>query len=298
MKIVDLFCGVGGLSLGFQSAGFDIKASYDSWEKAVAIYRDNFSHPVYKFDLSDSDKASESIGLLNPNIIIGGPPCQDFSHAGKRSEGTRANLTSSFATIVSTVRPEWFVMENVDRAQNSSAYKEARDILKLAGYGLSENVLNASLCGVPQKRKRFFCIGKLGEIDGFMDDFLMSGLSEKAMTMRDYFGSELGLDHYYRHPRNYSRRGIFSMDEPAPTIRGVNRPVPPNYVKHDGDTSSLDGIRPLTTLERARVQTFPSDFSWSGTKTDLEQMIGNAVPVELGKYVANAIKKYIDKNGK
>lgn len=293
MKTVDLFCGVGGLSLGFQKAGFKIQASYDAWEKAVKIYRGNFKHPVYEFDLSDSKGASVEVQLRNPEIIIGGPPCQDFSHAGKREEGGRADLTGSFANIVATVRPAWFVMENVDRAQNSKAYANARALFKKAGYGLSENVLDASLCGVPQKRKRFFCVGALGEADGFLDDLLLNGLSKKPMTPRQYLGSELSIDHYYRHPRNYSRRAIFSIDEPAPTVRGVNRPVPPNYTRHTGDLVSLNGIRPLTTLERARIQTFPKEFVWNGTKTDLEQMIGNAVPVELGRYVGKTILKYI-----
>lgn len=298
MNTVDLFCGVGGLSLGFQKAGFKIKASYDSWDKAINIYSLNFKHPAHVLDLSNETAASDLIKEFTPDIIIGGPPCQDFSHAGKRSEGGRADLTSSYAKIISKILPEWFVMENVDRAQNSDAYKNARKIFKKAGYGLSENVLNASLCGVPQKRKRFFCVGKLNAQDGFLDEILLSGLSKAPMTLRDYFGDELGLEHYYRHPRNYSRRGIFSIDEPAPTVRGVNRPVPPNYLKHDGDPVEPIGIRPLTTVERSRIQTFPKNFQWTGSKTDLEQMIGNAVPVELGKYVATSIKKYLKKTEK
>ena len=187
-------------------------------------------------------------------------------------------------------------MENVDRAKNSLAYAEAREILKNAGYGLTEKVLDASLCAVPQKRKRFFCIGKLNAEDGFMEDILNAGLSKKPMTLRDYFGDELDIEHYYRHPRNYSRRGVFSIDESSPTIRGVNRPIPPSYTKHHGDPVGLKNIRPLTSAERARVQTFPSDFVWNSSKTDMEQMIGNAVPVELAKYVGKAIKKYIKSN--
>ncbi len=296
MKTIDLFCGVGGLSLGFKKAGFKILSSYDFWDKAVQVYKSNFKHPVQQFDLSDSELASSEINKFNPDIIIGGPPCQDFSHAGKRNEGGRADLTYSYANIIQTVRPEWFVMENVDRAKNSVAYSKAREIFKTAGYGLTEKVLDASLCGVPQKRKRFFCIGKLNAEDGFLEDTLNAGLSKKPMTLRNYLGKELNIDHYYRHPRNYSRRGVFSIDEPAPTIRGVNRPVPPNYTQHKGDPVSLENVRPLTTAERARVQTFPNTFIWTGSKTDMEQMIGNAVPVELAKYVAGAIMNYIKTN--
>jgi DNA (cytosine-5)-methyltransferase 1 len=292
MKVVDLFCGCGGLSLGFEQAGFNVLCSYDAWDSAISCYKLNFKHPVVKTDLSDVRAVSKEIAAQAPDIIIGGPPCQDFSHAGKRSEGDRASLTKAYAEIIRNVRPEWFLMENVDRAQNSGAYAAAREIFKSSGYGLTERVLDASFCGVPQKRKRFFCIGKRGENDEFLMPFLEAGLSEGPMTVRDYLGDEFGLTHYYRHPRNYSRRGIFSIDEPAPTVRGVNRPLPSGYTGHPGDPVPVAKIRPLTTIERARLQTFPKRFQWKGTKTDLEQLIGNAVPVKLAKYVAAAILSY------
>ena len=293
MKVVDLFAGCGGLSLGFQNAGFDIVAAYDFWQPAVNVYRDNFtSHSIYQMDLSDVDAAVRHITPFAPDMIIGGPPCQDFSHAGKRHEGKRASLTEAYAKIVRQISPEWFVMENVDRAQKSEAYKCARQIFKDSGYGLTEHVYDASLCGAPQKRKRFICIGRKGAEDNFLDSIISEKESKKPMTMRDYFGNELGIDYYYRHPRNYSRRGFFSMDEPSPTIRGVNRPVPQGYVRHPNDPECIKGLRPLSTRERAQVQTFPKDFNLNGSKTDLEQIIGNAVPVRLAEFVANRIVDY------
>lgn len=293
MRVVDLFAGCGGLSLGFQKAGFDVVAAFDWWDPAIAVYRENIKqHPIFKQDLSDVAASVAAIEAYKPEMIIGGPPCQDFSHAGKRNEGQRADLTVAFAKVVQEVRPEWFVMENVDRAQNSSAFKEALKIFHTAGYGVTKVVLDASLCGVPQKRKRFFCIGKLGEGEGFLDNIIAGCLSEKPMTIRDYFGDELGIEHYYRHPRNYSRRAIFSIDEPAPTVRGVNRPIPAGYQRHPGDPVDPRNLRPLTTEERARLQTFPLTFKWLGTKTDKEQMIGNAVPVDLAKFVGECIRAY------
>jgi DNA (cytosine-5)-methyltransferase 1 len=228
-------------------------------------------------------------------MIIGGPPCQDFSSAGKRNEeGGRGDLTVQYAHIISNVRPKWFVMENVARIVKTQKLIEAKNIFKQAGYGLSQKVLDASYCGVPQKRKRFFLIGKLHEMDGFMEPFINSGLSAKPMTMRNYFGDTLGIEYYYRHPRSYMRRGIFSIDEPSPTVRGVNRPMPVGYQLHANDpVRSKEGIRPLTTLERSYIQTFPKEFRFSGSKTDMEQMIGNAVPVNLAKFVGEAINKYL-----
>lgn len=293
MKTVDLFAGCGGLSMGFQNAGYDIIGAFEFWDVAAKCYHDNFSHPVYSVDLSDTETAIKQIKQLNPEVIIGGPPCQDFSHAGKRIEAGRASLTESFAKIVTSVRPRYFVMENVDRAQQSLAYKNARNIFKAAGYGLSEHVLDASLCGVPQKRKRFFCIGILGYEDGFADKYIKDHISTHHTTLRDYFGDSLDFEYYYRHPRNYNRRAIFSIDEPAPTMRGVNRPVPKGYPGHPNDACKLNSsIRALTTLERSLIQTLPADYKWSGSKTDMEQMIGNAVPVKLAEFVATALMYY------
>ena len=295
MRVVDLFAGCGGLSLGFQKAGYDVVAAFEWWDTAVACYKENFSHPIQQVDLSDVALAIEEVRKFNPDIIIGGPPCQDFSHAGKRIENERAELTECFASIVSGIRPVAFVMENVDRAQNSQAYAKARKIFKDSGYGLTEIVLDASRCGTPQKRKRFICFGMLDKTDGFALDAFNSRLSPKAMTLRDYFGDSLGFEYYYRHPRNYSRRAIFSIDEPAPTMRGVNRPVPKGYPGHKNDPCPVtDDLHALTTQERALIQTFPKDFKWVGNKTDLEQMIGNAVPVNLAKFVGDTVKEFVE----
>lgn len=96
------------------------------------------------------------------------------------------------------------------------------------------------------------------------------------------------------HPRSYNRRGVFSIDEPSSTIRGVNRPIPQGYKKHHGDKAdpSDGGVRELTTKERSYLQTFPNEFVLEGNKTDVEQAIGNAVPVKLAEFVARRIIEY------
>ena len=290
MEVVDLFSGCGGLSLGFQNAGFEILAAFDKWEPAVRVYRENFDHPIYDTDLG-SEEGLEFVKKLKPQMIIGGPPCQDFSSAGKRDETLgRADLTISFANIVAASKPEWFVMENVERIMKSHILKDAMQVFKKAGYGISYQVLDASYCGVPQARKRFFLVGHKYSSDNFLNPYFSKNQSTKQMTVFDYLGNSLGIEYYYRHPRSYLRRGLFSIYEPSATIRGVNRPIPQGYSKHDGDPVEIsDKVRPLTTKERSLIQTFPQDFIFNGTKTDLEQIIGNAVPVKLGEYVANCI---------
>lgn len=299
MRVVDLFCGCGGLSLGFERAGFEIVAAFDKWDAALHVYNTNFDHPALPLDLTDVDHCVDAINALSPDMIIGGPPCQDFSSAGKRDEDNgRGNLTVNYAQIISAIKPSIFVMENVDRIVKTNKLVEAKRLFKESGYGLSFRVLDASYCGVPQKRKRFFMIGALGELDGFLDNAFEEGLSKKPMTIRDYFGTSLGIEYYYRHPRSYARRGIFSIDEPSPTIRGVNRPMPSGYEIHANDpVQSKKGIRPLTTKERSLVQTFPKEFHFEGNKTDVEQMIGNAVPVNLAKYVASMVANYLTEKG-
>lgn len=295
MKAIDLFCGCGGLSLGFQEAGFEIQAAFDNWAPAVEIYRKNFKHPVVEKNLIDDDSIA-MIKQFDPDIIIGGPPCQDFSISGKRNfKGKRANLTIRYAEIVSSIKPQWFVMENVYNIEKSPILPEAISLLKAAGYGITKRILDASYCGVPQSRRRFFLIGCLQELDGFLNDTLTANLSNQRMTVFDYLGDSLGTEYYYMHPRNYARRAVFSIYEPSATIRGINRPIPLNYKKHPADKADInEGVRCLTTKERSFIQTFPEWFEFNGAKTAVELAIGNAVPVNLAKFVGKCILEYIN----
>ena len=299
MRCIDLFAGCGGLSLGFEKAGIDIVAAFDHWQPAIDVYQQNFSHTVHNMNLRDEASAIETIAAYQPELIMGGPPCQDFSSAGKRDTSLgRADLTYHFANIVCAIKPQWFVMENVEQIKKSKILHDIIEQFCNESYGLSSVILDASYCGVPQSRTRFFLIGHLHDQHNQLNSILTARLADKAMTVRDYLGDSLGIEYYYRHPRNYNRRGIFSIDEPSPTVRGVNRPVPAGYKlnKCDPEGVNLDEIRPLTTIERSYLQTFPKTFKFTGTKTNLEQMIGNAVPVNLAFFVANAID-YYRKNG-
>lgn len=297
LNVVDLFCGCGGLSCGFQKAGFEISGSFDNWIPALSVYNDNLPDCAEELDLSDLEKTYKRLdGLFEKQVvtgIIGGPPCQDFSSAGKRIEADRADLTEKFADIVCRYRPSFFLMENVPRAQKANAFRRAIVHLESEGYEICEQVIDASLCGVPQRRKRLITVGFLSSSadSATFRRLLLAGLSAGPTTMRDYFGDSLGTEFIYRHPRSYARRAVFSVDEPCPTVRGVNRPVAPGYPGHPGDPAPVSESRPLTTEERARVQTFEG-WKWDGAKTDKEQMIGNAVPVKLAQYVAETIRDY------
>ena len=280
------------MSAGFIQAGIDVLAAYDNWSVALDTYCRNIGSHVEELDLSDTKKAAEAIKEHCPDVVIGGPPCQDFSTAGKREEGGRADLTKAFAKIVVDCRPTFFLMENVPQVRLSTSYSDARKELFEAGYDLSEIVLDASYCGVPQARKRFFSFGSC--INGSSSHFyesLNDRLSLERMTVKDYLRDEIDIEFYYRHPRNYSRRSVFSVHEPSPTVRGVNRPIPPGYAGNHLDSVPPSCVRPLTTEERSRIQTFPANWNWNSRNrnANTELQLGNAVPVELATFVASGI---------
>ena len=294
-KVVDLFSGLGGLSLGFMDAGFNVVVSVDNWKPAINLHQLNFKHPILDLDLNDTKVVIDNLVAFDPSIIIGGPPCQDFSSAGKRDDnGERADLTLSFATIVAKIKPDFFVMENVDRITKSPKFEKAKAIFRKAKYGLTIQVLDASLCGVPQKRKRCFVVGAIGANDDFLKSYIDNKILKQEMNVKNYIPN-IDVDFYYRHPRTYNRRAIFSVNEPSPTIRGVNRPIPETYKFHLQDaTKDRNKVRPLTTKERALIQTFPDTFCFGDLKKgNLEQLIGNAVPVKLAHFVAERLKEHI-----
>jgi DNA (cytosine-5)-methyltransferase 1 len=301
IRVVDLFCGGGGLSKGLSDAGYQIVSAFDNWDAAVEFHKKNMpSHAVNLLDLSDTQKTVQALKKLSFDLIAGGPPCQDFSSAGKRDEtGDRANLTIAYASIICTMKPKLFIMENVDRAQKTKTFARAIDIFKSAGYGLTEAVLDASLCGVPQRRKRVIVFGILNGPHNALIPYIQKKQSSKPMTVRDCLGSKIDVSYYYRHPRSYARRAVFSIDEPSPTIRGVNRPIPQGYPGHAGDAIPISKeLRPLTAKERSLIQTFPAEWDISGNKSVIEQIIGNAVPVKLAYFIGKCLSDYLSDTNK
>ena len=207
-------------------------------------------------------------------------------------EGERAALTYSFASIIARLAPPFFLMENVPSAQKSNAYNRARSLWNSMGYHLCETLVDSAYFGVPQHRRRFIVVGARDKNITNLTNHIHARESLLATTIRDFW-PDVPFEHYYRHPRSYQRRAVFSVDEPSPTIRGVNRPRPANYISHDSDTTR-ELVSGLTSEQRARIQTFPSKFSWHGTKSEVDQMIGNCVPPLLGKNILEAIESWVN----
>jgi DNA (cytosine-5)-methyltransferase 1 len=167
---IDVFCGVGGMSLGFEQAGFDVVAAFDLESRHVETYRANFRHTKsFATDLSKTTGADlrrlAGVGNRTIDVLFGGPPCQGFSVGGKRDLNDRRNtLLHDFARLVRQIRPRYFVIENVEGLLLSHARPVLASFsrrVKRAGYKLVEpiQVLDAADFGVPQRRRRTFLLG-------------------------------------------------------------------------------------------------------------------------------------------
>ncbi len=159
-KYVDLFCGAGGLSIGFQKVGFECVCAIDNDESVMKTYRANFIDNIIQTDIT------EDITLPYADIIIGGPPCQGFSSAGlRRPEDKRNTLVRVFSEIVARVKPRAFLFENVEGFLTADSGNRVFDLLEPlihAGYFIHLRKVNAANYGVPQHRKRVIAIGGHG----------------------------------------------------------------------------------------------------------------------------------------
>ncbi len=209
MKIIDLFCGIGGLSLGFEEAGFDVVAAVDMWEDAVKTYNHNRKNKIAQVitveDFND---------LVLPNIldnhkitgIIGGPPCQGFSTVGLRNiDDPRNKMYLEFYKAIRIANPDFFVMENVKGMLTLDKGAFVKDLLKRfgegeegLGYKINYKLVNAADYGVPQNRYRVFFVG----IKNFHFDFPKE--YGYQLTAKDGISDLEGSDneHYGKDPEN------------------------------------------------------------------------------------------------
>ena len=351
LRVIDLFSGVGGFSLGFRMAGFEIALAID--KDIAESYRIN--HPetkminedITKLDIEDVFKEYKN----KIDVVIGGPPCQGFSQKGQRKSinDDRNFLFRYFYNVVNVLRPKYFVMENVPNlltTENGYFKKEIINLFKEIGYNLNADVLTASDYGVPQNRKRAFILGKLGKEklelprplniknkiwdaisdlaylesgEGeFKQEYNIEPQSEYQRLLRadsKYLynhiatkHSEIAIERLKMIPPNKGRevlpkehltKSIFSgtwsrmiKDEVAVTI--TTRFDTPSSGKFTHPYLN----RAITVREAARIQSFPDDFVFYGTKSSQMKQVGNAVPPLLSKQIALIIKEDILKTVK
>ena len=166
-NVLDLFCGAGGLSKGFEWANYKIIAANDNYAAACLTYKKNNQKTVLvEGDITKQeikDKLFDVITGGKIDIIVGGPPCQGFSYAGKRvTDDPRNFLYKEFIEIVKKIKPKVVLMENVEgilTSNNGETYKSIQENFEKLGYKLYGKKIYAAEYGIPQKRKRVVIIG-------------------------------------------------------------------------------------------------------------------------------------------
>lgn len=215
--VIDLFAGVGGLSLGFEMAGFDVVLANEYDESIANAYKLN--HPNTKMIVEDirnlpiNETFADYRGKID--VVIGGPPCQGFSQKGQRKtiNDERNFLFKYFVAVVDYIRPRYFVMENVPNlltAESGYFMKEIIELFKAIGYFVETNTLNAADYGVPQNRRRAVIIGKHGEAAPAMPEPLDHTISIwDAISDLAYLDSGEGSEcneYLYPPQSDYQRR--------------------------------------------------------------------------------------------
>ncbi|TCQ07677.1 DNA (cytosine-5)-methyltransferase 1 [Rhizobium sp. PP-F2F-G36] len=312
MRVVELFCGAGGMSLGLTQAGFEVVGAFDNMPDAIATYRANLGDHVHRADLYDVLTIVPRIRALAPNMIAGGPPCQDYSPAGGRVEGPNARLTLAFAMAIVGVRPEWFLMENVVQAATSRTWAQAKAVLRDAGYGISESKIAFDRYGVPQARRRLIVVGRLGERDNFLNSAIVAKASPESMTLREALASKYGgtipgtnrwspdvakllaKKHIYTRTQQ-GGRAVRTVDEPYSTIVSTSgeratENFRASYVPHHRDSALLEKTNALDREYLCLVQGFPLSWEWV-TRNQRRRMvmIANAVPPPAAKRIGEVI---------
>ena len=195
-KLLDLFCGAGGLSLGFERAGFSVLKAIDIDPWSVSTYNHNRKNKVAEV-MNVASLTSDYLNSLGTiDGIIGGPPCQGFSTAGQRIiDDDRNKLYREYFRILEEVRPIFFILENVTGMLNFSKGLVKEDILiraKSLGYNINFKVLNSSTFGIPQRRSRVFFIGFLESVTN--EDFEFPEGKYKSISILEALGDLPSLD--------------------------------------------------------------------------------------------------------
>ena len=313
---IDLFSGAGGMSLGFDLEGFKNVFSVEYDLQTAQTYRYNFpNHVLINKDIQEIS-TNEIKKIINNNtvdVIIGGPPCQGFSLAGKFGrtfiDDPRNQLFKEYLRFVSILKPKIFIIENVARLVSHNKGKTIREIqesIEKLGYKVKYEILQTSDYNIPQKRQRVFIVGykniefnypeklkrkvtikeaisdlpplRNGETSKIPNNFAMNHSQEMLykMSFISDGGNRLQIPEEIRPKSGDARKYIkYKSDEPSIPVTGDMRKVF-HYSQN----------RALTSRELARIQTFPDDFIFKGTSINVQQQIGNAVPPKLAKLIA------------
>jgi len=324
LKVMSLFAGCGGMDLGFIMAkhpelGYEIAWANDFDKTACETYKKNFNHDIVCGDVWNIDLEK----VPNVDVIIGGFPCQDFSilrgdtRVGFKSK--RGLLYTRFVEAVSKKLPLFFVAENVKgllTANNGWAIKKIKqDFEKVdhVGYDVKYKVINFADYGVPQNRERVIIVGVRSDLKinfAFPEPthknkpitakIALAGVenaefNNEKMNIQASTRKKLELipaGGNYRNLPGYENRNWMSLIYKR---LHPNMPSPTIVANGGGGTWGYHFLepRPLTNRERARIQTFPDNFQFVGSISEVRKQLGNAVPPLGIKPIAEQLLKTI-----
>lgn len=317
INAIDLFCGCGGMSYGLTNAGINIVAGIDVWDVAINSYKKNLDHLGICADLTKlpPEKFQEIYNKENKRIdlIVGGPPCQGMSIAGKRDEkDPRNSLFMEYVKYLDYFNPKAFIMENVIGILSMKNAKNEK-IIDIIMQFFNKNYnciickLYASDFEVPQNRRRVIIIGirkdlniKPTEPKHILNETnripVKNILLPKDKVDKSYYLSEkaiLGIKNKKIHAlEKHQGFGAQYLDLNKPSYT-----IPARYWKDGYDALvkySETDIRRLSILELKRIQSFPDDYILEGSKKDQIMQIGNAVACRfayhLGKHIINILQ--------
>jgi len=316
--LIDLFCGAGGFSKGFQlTQRYSILLGVDNFKPAASTYKTNFPQAIVLMeDIKDisSKTIFEHVGR-DIDVVIGSPPCEPFTSANPMREKNPLDrlykdpigqLTLDFIRIVGSIKPRVFVMENVPAIMDNGLKNVLRKEFMRIGYSrIFFNILRAEDCLTPSHRTRVFisnielkivkkrdrltvwdAIGDLPPPGSYPPNHEPhSELSFKKLKKISRLKWGQSLIHYYGSNKilpNFTRLNPFKL---GPTVLGSSRFIHPFE------------NRLLTVREQARLMGFPDNFVFIGGRDEQYNLVGEAVPVPLAKCIAEYIAERLDEMG-
>lgn len=326
---IDLFCGAGGLSLGFEDAHFENVFSVELNPEFARTYARNFpGHNLIVDDIRniEDDKIKELVGNTDVDVIVGGPPCQGFSIAGNIGrtfmDDERNRLFKEFVRFVSYIRPKMFVMENVAAMATHLKGRTIQAIVEAfeqagCGYKVKYEVLNSVNYGIAQERRRIVVVGIRKDIE---TEFTYPEKTEKKLTIKEVIDDlpKLASGQESEIPNHIAMKHSAQMLEKMSYVRdgGDRMDIPEKlrpksgdarkYIRYDSTKPSVcvtgdmrkifhyEQNRALTARELARIQSFPDDFIFEGASIQVQQQIGNAVPPKLAYQIALQVEEALD----
>ncbi|WP_439024405.1 DNA cytosine methyltransferase [Bacillus halotolerans] len=298
--VLELFCGGGLGAIGFKAAGYDIVKALDFDKNAVKAYRHNFGDHVEQADINAVDIDS----LPNTDVIFGGPPCQDFSVAGKGAgaDGERGKLVWRYLEIIAEKQPKAFVFENV-KGLITKRHRPTFDALiekfNEIGYEISWQVVNAWHYGVAQKRERVFIVGIRKDL-GFTFEFPKPLEGDyQTRVLRDVIGdlpeptafpNHVGTKTKFRDGKTQGDK-VYPLESPSPTIRAEHHGNIEGFNTSEKTNRSESGLRRFTVRECLRIQSapdtyvLPDDISLSAQY----RIVGNGIASRVAWYIGRAL---------